>query len=72
MNITNNIKEKMIGIINTHVSTNKSTVIHDIETGFITGKYAHGEHYSIDEIGIIWDELNSPTIVEETPLEEEV
>jgi len=48
---------------------NKTDLCKMIEEGFIFGKYAENEHYSIDEISAIADEIelekNPPTPSEE-------
>jgi hypothetical protein len=66
-------KNKIVGIINKDFANkDRHTTCVAIMEGFIFGKYAKNQHYTIDEICAIWNELNTPILVEEPPVTEEV
>jgi len=69
-------KLEIKNIIDSRWEEDKVELCKDIELGYIFGKYAHNEHYSIDEIVNIWDEIylekNPLPIIEEVPVIEPV
>ena len=68
-------KQEIKDIINERYDEEKVSLCKDIMEGFIFGTYATNEHYSIDEISAIYDEVyleKNPLPEPEPILEEQV
>lgn len=70
----NNIREIIVSEVNKNKDVDKSVLCHRIELELANGILASNIHIMIDEIGAIYDEVNTPVeeVVEEPPLAEEV
>jgi len=49
--------DEIKALIDSRWSEDKTALCQDIMSGYIFGTYASNEHYTIDEIISIWDEL---------------
>jgi len=70
-----NKKLEIKNIIDSRYNEDKNSLCKDVMEGYIFGKYSHNEHYSIDEIINIYNELyleKNPLPVVEEVVEEEV
>lgn len=75
--MTGEKRQEIKNLIDSRFEEDKTTLCRDIEQGYIFGTYADNEHYNIDEIVDIWNEVYSernpipePDLVEEV-IEEE-
>jgi len=59
-------------LIESRFEEDKTTLCRDIEQGYIFGTYADNEHYNIDDIVSIWNEvyLEKNPIPEPEPVDE--
>jgi hypothetical protein len=68
-----NIKNIVIDKITKSTLEGKGNICWDIHVALVQSKYTQqGILVPLDEIHAIWDELNTPAIVEEPPVTEEV
>ena len=70
-----NKKLEIKNILDSRFNESKQELCNDVMLGFIFGTYANNEHYSIDEIINIYNELyleKNPLPVVEEVVEEEV
>ena len=72
--MTEEKRQEIKNLIDSRFEEDKTTLCRDIEQGYIFGTYADNEHYNIDEIVDIWNEVYSERnpIPEPDPVEEEV
>lgn len=78
--MTDTTKQDIKDIISERYDEKKSTLCKDIMEGFIFGTYGDNQHYSIDEISAIYDEVyleKNPLpvieeVIEEPIIEEEI
>jgi len=72
--MTEEKRQEIKNLIDSRFEEDKTTLCRDIEQGYIFGTYADNEHYNIDEIVDIWNELylEKNPIPEPDPVEEEV
>ena len=72
--MTGEKRQEIKNLIDSRFEEEKTTLCRDIEQGYIFGTYADNEHYNIDEIVDIWNEvyLEKNPIPEPEPVEEEV
>ena len=75
--MTEEKRQEIKNLIDSRFEEDKTTLCRDIEQGYIFGTYADNEHYNIDDIVSIWNEVYSernpipePDLVEEV-IEEE-
>jgi len=64
-------KLEIKNLIDSRWEEDKVELCSDIMTGYIFGKYAENEHYSIDEINAVWDELYAEKNPAPEPVEPE-
>lgn len=71
--MTEEKRQEIKNLIDSRFEEDKTTLCRDIEQGYIFGTYAENEHYNIDEIVSIWNELylEKNPIPEPDPIEEE-
>lgn len=72
--MTEEKRQEIKNLIDSRFEEDKTTLCRDIEQGYIFGTYADNEHYNIDEIVDIWNELylEKNPIPEPEPVEEVV
>jgi len=72
--MTEEKRQEIKNLIDSRFEEDKTTLCRDIEQGYIFGTYADNEHYNIDEIVSIWNEvyLEKNPIPEPEPVEAEV
>jgi len=72
--MTEEKRQEIKNLIDSRFEEDKTTLCRDIEQGYIFGTYADNEHYNIDEIVDIWNEvyLEKNPIPEPEPVEAEV
>jgi len=70
--MTEEKRQEIKNLIDSRFEEDKTTLCRDIEQGYIFGTYAENEHYNIDEIVDIWNELylEKNPIPEPEPIEE--
>ena len=55
--MTEEKRQEIKNLIDSRFEEDKNALCRDIEQGYIFGTYADNEHYNIDEIVDIWNEL---------------
>ena len=72
--MTGEKRQEIKNLIDSRFEEDKNALCRDIEQGYIFGTYADNEHYNIDEIVSIWNEvyLEKNPIPEPEPVEAEV
>ena len=70
--MTEEKRQEIKNLIDSRFEEDKTTLCRDIEQGYIFGTYADNEHYNIDEIVSIWNEvyLEKNPIPEPEPVDE--
>ena len=70
--MTGEKRQEIKNLIDSRFEEDKTTLCRDIEQGYIFGTYADNEHYNIDEIVDIWNEvyLEKNPIPEPEPVDE--
>jgi hypothetical protein len=57
--MTEEKRQEIKNLIDSRFEEDKTTLCRDIEQGYIFGTYAENEHYNIDEIVAIYNEVES-------------